>query len=112
MNTNQALAVIIIIVLYFIYERYYRYKSKVLMIWFYRPGCGHCQHMEGEWDKFVDSSPSNVETQKINTIENQQMARNFEVYGVPHIVKIVNGKREVFDDYRNADNFLRFAIGV
>jgi hypothetical protein len=30
-------------------------KSKI--IWFFRPGCGHCDNMESEWSKFVAGKP-------------------------------------------------------
>jgi thiol-disulfide isomerase/thioredoxin len=112
MNGVQTLSIVTIVALFIIYEKYKEYndKPKVTMIWFYKPGCGFCDRMSQNWDEFKLSKPSHVTVRKVNTLKEQQMAQDFRVNGVPHIVKIVNGKIYVFNDDRTTENFLRFAM--
>lgn len=80
------------------------------LIWFFRPGCGHCTRMNPAWDEFVKQAPSEVEVVKINTQENPDMARDFEVEGVPHIVKVTDNVRVVYRGDRTAAGFLKFVM--
>jgi thiol-disulfide isomerase/thioredoxin len=108
-----SIILIIIVVIYLLYHGCKKYNTTmsargITIIWFYRPGCGWCERMESEWDDFVSKAPNNININRVNIIENQQMAQDFQVEGVPHIVKIVNGSRHVFNEERTCDNFLRF----
>lgn len=83
-------------------------SKSMTIIWFYRPGCGWCDKMNPEWERFEKMAPSNLTLKKINTAEEQEMAEDFGVQGVPFIVKVVDGKRKVFQGERSAENFMRF----
>lgn len=86
------------------------------VIWFYRPDCGHCQKMHPEWDKFESSAVFTVfppiEAKKININEpqNATMAENYEVQGVPFIVKLDNdGVRNIYNGSRTSEDIFRWA---
>ena len=64
------------------------------VIWFFRPGCGHCDKMKGAWAKLKQSVlPSNFILQEINTAlpENAGISASYQVNGVPHIIKETKG---------------------
>jgi thioredoxin-like negative regulator of GroEL len=111
MNTTYiVLAVVVSIIIYFDYQKYKRNtRPKVHMVWLYKPGCGHCIRMEKAWKEFEDSSPSYVSISRINIIEEPSIAEYFNVVGVPHIVKVVEGRQYVFNGDRTSENFLEFA---
>ena len=82
------------------------------ILWFYRDQCGYCKQMEGEWERFANMAPKHVELKKINTADpaNQQMARDYGVQGVPHIVKESRGQKVVYKGPRKAADFLKWSI--
>jgi thioredoxin-like negative regulator of GroEL len=86
-------------------------SSNKTIIWFYRPGCGHCTNMSPEWDKFTILAKNlDIQLQKVNTVENPKMAAEFKVNGVPYIVKVVNGvQTAVYQGNRTAPDLLLFA---
>jgi thiol-disulfide isomerase/thioredoxin len=107
-----ALVFITSIMIYFDYKRYLlRNKPRVCMIWIYRPDCESCERTMVEWQKFEDSKPSYIKVEKINMLEEPEIADYYSANNVvPHIVKTVDGQRYVFDGERNVDNFLQFAM--
>ncbi len=84
--------------------------NTIRVLWFYRPDCGYCQSMRSEWDKFESScvftmfpkiSPKKI---NINEESNRKLSENYEVQGVPHIVKLeLDGYRDVFNGPREAE---------
>lgn len=82
------------------------------VIWFYRDGCGFCTKMIEEWDRFVLMRPKYILVEKINTADpaNQEMVEDYGVVGVPHIVKVKDGRRYVYNGPRIAESLLSWAI--
>ncbi len=95
---------IILLIGYFLYVQRMREKisfiendvilqgslSDITVMWFFRPGCGHCTSMKEAWNKLKDSGlPSNIKIQEINTAlpENAEISAEYSVSGVPHIIK-------------------------
>ena len=97
--------IFLILVILLFSKTYNTNKSKI--IWFFRPGCGHCDNMTSEWSKFVAGKPP-IETEKINTQLNPAMAAEYGVMGVPHIVKETDGVRVVYTGDRTSEDFLKF----
>lgn len=79
------------------------------MYWFYSKTCGHCTRMEPAWEKFAAMCPAYIDVQKINTAENQQMAQDYGVNGVPYVVKEEAGRRDVYEGDRTAQDLYNFA---
>jgi thiol-disulfide isomerase/thioredoxin len=103
------LAVIIIIVLIYYSTKSTAYETDVL-IWFYRPGCGHCDRMTGEWEKFIKmQNRADLRLEKINTLENPKMAEQFGVFGVPYIVRVNNCIQTVYNGDRTAESLFAFS---
>ena len=76
-------------------------QKNTKVIWFYKPGCGYCDRMRNAWNRLKYSGlPPNITLQEINTAlpENANIAAEYSVSGVPHIIKQrvgVNGKLSV-----------------
>ena len=96
--------IIILLIGYFLYSQSMREKisfiendvasqvslSDITVMWFFRPGCGHCTKMKDAWNKLKESGiPSNIKLQEINTAlpENAEISAEYSVSGVPHIIK-------------------------
>lgn len=105
-----AICIIVLIAIYYFTNTTNSSNDKDKIIWFYSPGCGYCTNMENDWAIFKSRAPSNFVLEKINTTKNQKMADDFGVEGVPHIVKIKNGKRTVYSGDRSAKDLLKFAL--
>ena len=97
-----------IVILIYIYY-YKKNKDKITIILFYRDGCGFCEKIEPEWNKFKTMVGPNIEIKKIDSMENTDMASDFNVVGVPHIVRVQGTKRYVYSGDRSAEDLLRFA---
>lgn len=118
------IAFIIVIILIFILSINFCYDSlmtspgknwslsnqpKVIILWFYRDGCGHCDRMKPAWDAFAANLPDGVGAEKIDAAKYKEMARDFRVEGVPHIVKVVGDKRIIYSGDRSTADFIKFA---
>ncbi len=86
------------------------------VIWFYRPDCGYCKRMEQEWARFESMCttslfpPIVVKKININDPLYKDLAENFDVMGVPHIVKIGdNYRRKVYTGDRTAGDLYSWA---
>lgn len=103
--------VIILIVLFYLITCIYNPKSKTIMFLFYRNGCGWCEKIKPEWQRFekMHRGSTDVEIRSINSEENAQMANEYGVTGVPHIVKECNGVRTVYQGDRSAESLYKFS---
>ena len=91
-------------------QKQIKQRSKILF--FHSPNCGHCKNMMSEWNKFEKRQSRKYVTKKINIDlpENADMSDNYEVRGVPHIVKIAHGRKlEVYSGDRTATAFKSWA---
>jgi thioredoxin-like negative regulator of GroEL len=75
-----------------------------MVYWFYRPGCPHCDNMKDEWAKMKKSLPSKYNVVDVNTslAKNQKLAKQYNVQGVPHIVKVNSAGQSVYKGQRTA----------
>jgi thiol-disulfide isomerase/thioredoxin len=87
-------------------------ENQTFVYWFHTPNCGHCRRMEGDWNKLKNllKEYPNIKLTKIDVSkpENQQMSQDYEVEGVPHIVKEKNGKRDVYSGNRSAQDLFKW----
>lgn len=70
--------------------------NNIKVYWFHRPGCPHCDNMKNDWYN-IDGLPDNYHLISIDTSkpENAQLAAQYKVNGVPHIV-LVNEANNVY----------------
>ena len=91
---------------------YYLYSEKhgLIVYWFHRPGCGHCDKMEPEWakaEKLMAGSSATLKRIDTSKPANKELANNFEIDGVPQVIKISpNGARVKYDGDRTADDMV------
>jgi len=97
------------------------------VVWFFSHGCGHCQHMKSEYEKFAMSlanSPS-IRALAVDTAKHRDLMMRikpetfgFAVMGVPMVVGYNKGKfySEYADDdrakFRTAESLLQYASGI
>jgi hypothetical protein len=103
------LVIVLIMAVYCLYNKAYGLK----VYWFNRPDCGHCTEMEPEWgalEKKLNSGvlvPNTCTRININDPKNKKISKNFDVEGVPHIVKVdCDGCRHVYSGPRKCDDML------
>lgn len=97
------------------------------VIWFFSHGCGHCQHMKSEYEKFamlLANSPA-IRALAVDTSKHRDLMTRikpeifgFAIMGVPMIVGYNKGKfySEYADDdrtkFRSAESLLQYASGI
>ena len=98
---------ILLLVLACIY--FYRQAYCTHVYWFHKPTCPYCVEMQPAWDLFTSGRPGSVKVHKVDKDENPDLAKNFNVTTVPHIVKVKNGVREVYTGDRSAEDLLKWS---
>lgn len=84
-------------------------KPRAVVYLFYRPGCPWCDKMKPAWDEFTRQAPFDISVEKINVLEEKDLAESFGVNGVPHVVKVENDKKIVYSGDRTTEDLLAFA---
>lgn len=90
------LVLLIIIIIYLYRETYY-----TRVFYFYKPKCPACEDKRPIWETF--SRESSIIATSINTElpANKEICDNFGVRTVPHLVKVKNNIRTVYEEYWN-----------
>jgi thiol-disulfide isomerase/thioredoxin len=88
------------------------FSGNTTVYWFYRPGCPHCDNMKGEWSKMKKSLPSKYNVIDVNTSlpENQKLSQQYNVQGVPHIVKVSASGQSVYNGKRTASEMKQWVM--
>jgi thioredoxin-related protein len=88
------------------------FSGNTTVYWFYRPGCPHCDNMKGEWGKMKRSLSSKYTVIDVNTAlpENQQLSQQYNVQGVPHIVKVSSSGQSVYNGKRTSSEMKRWIM--
>ena len=74
-------------------------------------GCGHCERLMPEWDKFVSENNTDIKTKKVEVNEDPSVAKKYKVDGFPTILLIgPNGdKLETYNGERTSSGLLSYA---
>ena len=79
------------------------------VVWYYADWCGHCHHMQPEWESFVEKSKNN---KNINLAKIQDTLLDkikVQILGYPSIQFHSKGKKiSEFNQERNASNLIKF----
>jgi thioredoxin-related protein len=119
MDKNLIIAVVIIIIIIILIvlftnriklqENYSNlgglYKDDKI-IFFYRENCIHCNNMKSEWIKFRNSSNKNIV--EVDISKHPNIANEYNINGVPHIIKIKSGIITEFNGPRTAKELENF----
>ena len=63
-----------------------------VMIDFWASWCGPCRMLSPVIDEIADENPGKVKVCKVNVDDEQELASKFEVFSIPTVVVIKNGK--------------------
>ena len=93
----------------FLVLAYYIYHSPVIY-WFHMHGCPHCDNMRGEIDKVRKRLSIINRLTLVDTADpkNKKLTEEFKITGVPHLVKVVDGKKYVYGGNRNAEDIMEW----
>jgi|SaaInlV_165m_DNA_1040744.scaffolds.fasta_scaffold36089_3 thiol-disulfide isomerase/thioredoxin len=107
--------VILLCVIYYLYNNNKPVKQSLKVYWFYKPGCPHCDEMKEEWVAVEKKlSGSLIDVIKINTSDSKydSFKKNFKVSTVPQITKVKpNGLRYNFNGKRKAEDIVGWIYG-
>lgn len=113
-------ALIIIFVIWILYRYQYRNENKNkyykkeedipndAIILFYSPNCMYCKQFKPQWDEFRNRTV--IPTREFSVIDPtfRYLAQDYQIQGVPHIVRDRNGIRTVYTGNRTVDDMLKF----
>lgn len=100
--------VILILVLIFVYYYGFAKKSLKKLLFFFSPSCGHCKNFMPEFEKFERIADADLEIQKLEVSENAELAKRYNVEGVPFVILLVGDKKIKYDGTREAKDLLKF----
>eukprot|EP00927_Polykrikos_kofoidii_P057855 TRINITY_DN52070_c0_g1_i1.p1 TRINITY_DN52070_c0_g1~~TRINITY_DN52070_c0_g1_i1.p1 ORF type:complete len:245 (+),score=45.03 TRINITY_DN52070_c0_g1_i1:58-735(+) len=72
-------------------------------IQFYAPWCGHCKHLQPEYDMLPDMVGDKVSIAKVDAVEQKALAEEFEITGFPSLKLIANGLVYPYQGGRTAE---------
>jgi hypothetical protein len=81
--------------------------DKTIIMWFYRPGCPHCDRMAKAWDDLKNTGlPNTYVFKEIDTgnPKNSGIASKYNVSGVPYIIKEKNNNIDVYHGDRSTSD--------
>ena len=75
-------------------------------------GCGHCENMQGEWDKFENDHPKNIKVSQVESSSDRgkELIKSHDVSGFPTILLLDENGNKVkdYDGERSAQAFKKF----
>ena len=80
---------------------------------FYSPHCGFCKEFMkkgGLWERVKKDLNGKIEIIEVNNDVNPQMVREFNVSYFPCLMKVKNNTVIEFDDDREYDDIIEFAL--
>eukprot|EP01022_Parablepharisma_sp_SALTPOND_P034057 TRINITY_DN903_c0_g1_i2.p1 TRINITY_DN903_c0_g1~~TRINITY_DN903_c0_g1_i2.p1 ORF type:complete len:784 (-),score=123.18 TRINITY_DN903_c0_g1_i2:33-2384(-) len=88
-------------------------KEKPILLKLYAPWCGHCKSMAPEFEKAAELSKEQGRPYvfaEIDAAANQDAAKHFDITGFPTLFFLYDGKKEEYNEGRNAQAFLQYMI--
>ena len=83
-------------------------EGKKILCLFHMKGCGHCEKMMPEWDKFSAENDTDVVTKKIEQGSNHPWLEKYKIQGYPTIKYISDNGTIDYDGKRDATAFKEF----
>ena len=79
------------------------------IVWYYADWCGHCHHMQPEWESFVEEVKNNKNINLAKIQDTMLDKIKVQILGYPSIQFHSKGKKiSEFNQERNASNLIKF----
>lgn len=75
-------------------------KNRYVLVEFYAPWCGHCQHLAPEYAAAATELKGEVILAKVDATEENDLAQKFEVQGFPTIFFFIDGVHKQYTGQR------------
>jgi thioredoxin-like negative regulator of GroEL len=93
-------------------------KSGIVLIWFYATWCGHCNDMEGDWNKLSNNHPKGINLAKVesedmsnyNKSPGEEELRGFptlRLYDKGNMIQEYQGNRDYNSIYNFVNSYLK-----
>jgi thiol-disulfide isomerase/thioredoxin len=114
-NLNNLLVTIVVIgLLYFLIK--YLMKSRegfeghTTLLLNHMKGCGHCEELMPEWDKFESQNDTIIKTKKVEVNDDPSVAKKYGVKGFPTILLIgpTGEKLDTYEGTRDSNGLLSY----
>lgn len=92
------------------FSRQEGYTGKKSLLLLHMEGCGHCDKLMPEWDKFTQMNNTSIVTKAIEKDEDRSLVKKYGVEGFPTILLLdSNGKKlDTYNGDRNSQSLLSY----
>eukprot|EP00898_Chlorokybus_atmophyticus_P003666 jgi/Chlat1/42/ChrspC236667S00922 len=84
-----------------------------VLVEFYAPWCGHCQHLKPEWAAAateLKSYPESMALAKVDATQEVDLSTEYEVQGYPTIIYFHKGKQSPYTAGRTRDDIVQYLL--
>lgn len=87
------------------------YKDSCMLIWFYAPWCGHCQHFAPVYDEVYEEmkDDNHYAILYVNIDDSPMLSGEYKIEGVPTVYKVNKGKKTMYEGSRTKGDIVKFA---
>ena len=65
-----------------------------MIVYYYRPGCPHCEKFKPAWDKFKNKYGKVLDIREVNGFKDPELCERMRIMGFPTVLAL-NGKERV-----------------
>lgn len=86
------------------------FKGRKSLLLLHMEGCGHCEKLMPEWDKFTKMNNTSITTKAVEKDDDRALVKRYGVEGFPTILLLdSNGKKlDTYSGPRNAQGLLDY----
>ena len=86
------------------------FKGRKSLLLLHMEGCGHCEKLMPEWDKFTKMNNTSITTKAVEKDDDRALVKRYGVEGFPTILLLdSNGKKlDTYNGPRNAQGLLDY----
>ena len=86
------------------------FKGRKSLLLLHMEGCGHCEKLMPEWDKFTQMNNTSIVTKAVEKDDDRALVKRYGVEGFPTILLLgSNGEKlDTYNGARNAQGLLAY----